>query len=113
MRFEQVVCIAVQILPTVERACRNGRNPVKSAIAQRSKPCKGLVFGSGRGAVWLARLNGVQEVAGSNPVAPTFKARRNVELRRALFIALPSFVADFVAGWAFRGSFRQQSDNRQ
>jgi hypothetical protein len=27
--------------------------------------------GSGRGAVWLARLNGVQEVAGSNPVAPT------------------------------------------
>src|SRR5262245_32320492 len=26
----------------------------------------------GRGAVWLARLNGVQEVAGSNPVAPTF-----------------------------------------
>src|SRR5262245_46789380 len=26
---------------------------------------------SGRGAVWLARLNGVQEVAGSNPVAPT------------------------------------------
>src|SRR6267378_5542171 len=28
---------------------------------------------SGRGAVWLARLNGVQEVAGSNPVAPTLK----------------------------------------
>src|SRR5262249_42191477 len=28
-------------------------------------------LGSGRGAVWLARLNGVQEVAGSNPVAPT------------------------------------------
>src|SRR5881227_142760 len=26
---------------------------------------------TGRGAVWLARLNGVQEVAGSNPVAPT------------------------------------------
>ena len=25
---------------------------------------------SGRGAAWLARLNGVQEVAGSNPVAP-------------------------------------------
>jgi hypothetical protein len=30
---------------------------------------------SGRGAVWLARLNGVQEVAGSNPVAPTQAAR--------------------------------------
>ena len=28
---------------------------------------------SGRGAVWLARLNGVQEVAGSNPVAPTLQ----------------------------------------
>ncbi len=27
---------------------------------------------SGRGAVWLARLAGGQEVAGSNPVAPTF-----------------------------------------
>ena len=26
---------------------------------------------SGRGAAWLARLLGVQEVAGSNPVAPT------------------------------------------
>ena len=27
---------------------------------------------SGRGAVWLAHLHGVQGVAGSNPVAPTF-----------------------------------------
>ena len=27
---------------------------------------------SGRGAVWLARLTGGQEVAGSSPVAPTF-----------------------------------------
>jgi hypothetical protein len=26
----------------------------------------------GRGAAWLARLHGVQEVAGSNPVAPIF-----------------------------------------
>ena len=26
---------------------------------------------SGRGAAWLARLNGVQEVGGSNPLAPT------------------------------------------
>src|SRR5437016_1945298 len=31
----------------------------------------GIAHFSGRGAVWLARLNGVQEVAGSNPVAPT------------------------------------------
>ena len=28
------------------------------------------VFYSGRGAVWLARLTGGQEVAGSSPVAP-------------------------------------------
>jgi hypothetical protein len=30
---------------------------------------------SGRGAARLARLHGVQEVAGSNPVAPTVKKR--------------------------------------
>ena len=30
------------------------------------------VGSSGRGAAWLARLTGGQEVAGSNPVAPTF-----------------------------------------
>ena len=28
----------------------------------------------GRSAVWLARLNGVQEVGGSNPLAPIFSA---------------------------------------
>src|SRR5262249_28822775 len=42
---------------------------------------------SGRGAVWLARLNGVQEVAGSNPVAPTYrKARWNNRFRRAFLL---------------------------
>ena len=40
---------------------------------------------AGRGAVWLARLNGVQKVASSNLVAPTRKARRSKELRRAFF----------------------------
>ena len=38
---------------------------------------------SGRGAVWLARLNGVQKVASSNLVAPTTKAFRSNELRKA------------------------------
>jgi hypothetical protein len=38
---------------------------------------------SGRGAARLARLHGVQEVAGSNPVAPTIK---NALLARAFFI---------------------------
>src|SRR6516225_6871760 len=48
----------------------------------------GLLFRPGRGAVWLARLNGVQEVAGSNPVAPTFKACRDNRLRQAFLIHL-------------------------
>ena len=32
------------------------------------------------------QLNGVQEVAGSNPVAPTFKACRDNRLRQAFLI---------------------------
>src|SRR5512138_239939 len=35
---------------------------------------------SGRGAVRLARLHGVQEVGGSNPLAPTVKVVRPVRL---------------------------------
>jgi hypothetical protein len=51
---------------------------------------------SGRGAAWLARLHGVQEVAGSNPVAPTdYKPCRIKDLRyrqafwRAAFPVMP------------------------
>ena len=36
-----------------------------------SESCACLSADSGRGAAWLARLTGGQEVAGSNPVAPT------------------------------------------
>ena len=32
------------------------------------------IAATGRGAVWLAHLHGVQGVAGSNPVAPIFRA---------------------------------------
>src|SRR5262245_9495728 len=44
--------------------------------------------GTGRGAVWLARLNGVQEVGGSNPLGPTQpKAGRNNQLRPAFYFS--------------------------
>src|SRR5277367_2512994 len=49
-----------------------------------------LSFISGRGAVWLARLNGVQEVGGSNPLAPTSRKDRNErQLRRSFRTYLP------------------------
>src|SRR3954447_5180609 len=40
----------------------------------------------GRGAVWLARLNGVQEVAGSNPVAPTLQGQSGQRVPAGLFL---------------------------
>ena len=43
------------------QSCREGRLPFATA---------------GRGAVWLARLNGVQKVASSNLVAPTFLRKK-------------------------------------
>ena len=49
---------------------------------------------SGRGAVWLARLNGVQEVAGSNPVAPTLKGHSSGMMGVPFLVpgrAIPSF----------------------
>src|ERR1019366_6096673 len=67
----------------------------QSAQSLASAEGTGLVTGrgsaynsrrSGRGAVWLARLNGVQEVGGSNPLAPTCKARRDQKLRRAFCV---------------------------
>ena len=42
----------------------------------------------GRGAAWIARLTGGQKVAGSNPVAPTCKAFRSNELRKAFSMQL-------------------------
>ncbi len=47
-----------------------GKNPVKY-IARREIKRYNSGHKSGRGAVRLARLHGVQEVGGSNPLAPT------------------------------------------
>jgi hypothetical protein len=50
---------------------------------------------AGRGSVWLERLNGVQEVTGSSPVAPTFLARgqpMDKERRRSRRVNAPFFV---------------------
>src|SRR5207249_12147455 len=52
------------------RVAMGGRLPTMGL--NRGRPLGGFRR-PGRGAVWLARLNGVQEVAGSNPVAPTSK----------------------------------------
>ena len=65
---------------TVERPCPNGGSRVKCSVCGSRKPLMVHHFRPGRGAVWLARLNGVQEVGGSNPLAPirltTSAARR-------------------------------------
>ena len=50
----------------------------------RRGPLRKLI--SGRGAAWLARLNGVQKVASSNLVAPTYKGLRDNELRKPFFL---------------------------
>src|SRR5262249_26353840 len=43
---------------------------------------------TGRSSVWLERTVRDREVAGSNPVAPTFKACRENRLRQAFLIDL-------------------------
>src|SRR5689334_2207068 len=53
----------------------------------------GFKLGSGRGAVWLARLNGVQEVAGSNPVAPTSQGSPAQEVAVSLALCPPPVFA--------------------
>ena len=37
-------------------------------------------YRAGRSAAWLARLNGVQEVGGSNPLAPIYKSRKLIRV---------------------------------
>ena len=70
---------------TVERPCRNCAILVKCPLRERCKLLQGLPLRSGRGAVWLARLNGVQEVGGSNPLAPTSQGQSGQQLPAGLF----------------------------
>ena len=44
---------------------------VKRRMLLFRSPCAKIVYVSGCGAAWLARLLGVQEVPGSNPGSPT------------------------------------------
>ena len=62
------VALVLAFVPTVSRGPVTG-----------SRPCgRSTVFThTGCGAVWLARLTGGQEVAGSNPVSPTAKGQVN------------------------------------
>jgi hypothetical protein len=67
-RREKREDVAIQAKnPYIEWRCCG----VAVAVAKAISAVALAVTGPGRGAVWLARLNGVQEVAGSNPVAPT------------------------------------------
>src|SRR2546422_10181345 len=66
--------------PRTDRRARGGmacEMPRRSVYwpTNHASPAKACMI-PGRGAVWLARLNGVQEVAGSNPVAPTDISKR-------------------------------------
>ena len=54
---------------------------------------------SGRGAARLARLHGVQEVGGSNPLAPTDEDKAAVQLR-IIPAGLPPYLFDLLHKWA-------------
>jgi hypothetical protein len=69
--------------------------------AARRRFAKHLTFGynldqPGRGAAWLARYNGVVEVPGSNPGAPT---ERQPVGRLPLFASLPSLTFCATLTW--------------
>ena len=64
---------------------------------------------SGRGAARLARLHGVQEVGGSNPLAPTDKDKAAVQLR-SIPAGLPPYLLDNIRnneGWQFHPQIMQ------
>ncbi len=42
---------------------------------------------SGHGAAWLARFNGVEEVVGSNPAAPTSSIKNAALLKRGVLLS--------------------------
>ena len=53
--------------PTAKRRPHAGKHTQEEAAAKTAN-------NTGRGAAWLARLTGGQEVAGSNPVVPIYKS---------------------------------------
>ena len=56
-----------------------------------------IVIYSGRGAVWLARMTGGHEVAGSSPVAPIFITLADIRVCRTATTPVPSLFSWF---WA-------------
>ena len=72
----------VNSLPRMELICKDGKPEKEDSKA-------------GRGAVWLARLNGVQEVGGSNPLAPTLQGLSGQQVSAGLFLPLRKFPKPF------------------
>jgi hypothetical protein len=62
------------------------KNPVRTYTTPREG--RGVVVTTGRGAAWLARYNGVVEVPGSNPGAPTERQPAGCLFLRSCQVAL-------------------------
>lgn len=98
-------------------AIRRGTNHNAFCPADANSKCLGGQSRiSGRGAAWLARLTGGQEVAGSNPVVPTAeKAVILDELRLFSFFGRSQIfmeIGRFLLGFCtvlYRDTFRQRS----
>ena len=77
---------ASRAIASRRRICDTPKLPLGGSAPGHSPRFSACHPPPGRGAAWLARLTGGQKVAGSNPVAPTCKAFRSNELRKAFLI---------------------------